>query len=275
MLILKRAVKFAISTIVFCMDSISGICMAIFGRRRPTRCVVLYYHVVGREDRAHFARQLDEISRLANPIWADRPDMIGDGPHYAAITFDDGYRSFRENALPKLTERKIPVHLFVPSGIMGDPPNWLPADDPERRREVVMTAEELKALDPKCVAIGSHCVSHRDLTALGDEEAAHEIIASKRALEETLGREVPTISFPHGFYRESHIEQARRAGYRKVFTISSALAFENGDEYVVDRVRVDPGDWMFELRLKTLGCYRWMAVASRVLAVTRMRLHSA
>jgi len=254
-----------ISVIVFCWDSIAGICMTILGGRRPTKCVVLYYHVVGRDERVRFARQLDEIFRLAKPIWADKPDMIGDGPHYAAITFDDGYRSFREYALPELVERNIPSHLLVPSGCMGNPPNWLPEDDPERRREVVMTTDELRVLDSRFVAIGSHCVSHRDLTTLGDEEVTQEIVASKRALEEAMKHEVPTISFPHGFYRESHIAQAKQAGYKRVFTISSALAYKTGDEYVVDRVRVDPADWLLELRLKTLGCYRWMAVASRLL----------
>ena len=68
---------------------------------------------------------------------------------------------------------------------------------------------------------------------MGDDEASNEIHESKKTLEKILGREVPTISFPHGFYNEGHIEQARQAGYRKVFTISSALAFKNGDEYVV------------------------------------------
>ena len=254
-----------ISAIVFCWDSIAGSCITILGGRRPTRCVVLYYHVVERKERLRFARQLDEIVRLAKPIWADRPAMIGDGPHYAAITFDDGYRSFRDNALPELIERNIPVHLFVPTGHMGHPPVWLPENDPERRREVVMTPEELEALDPRFVAIGSHCISHRDLTCLEDVDASREIIASKKMLEEKLDREVLTVSFPHGAYHKSQIETARRAGYKMVFTISSALAFEKGDEYVVDRVRVDPEDWMPELRLKTLGCYRWMAIVSWIL----------
>ena len=143
------------------------------------------------------------------------------------ITFDDGYRSFRDNALPELIQRKIPVQLFVPSGCMGEQPIWLDEDDPEREREVVMTAEELKALDPRFVAIGSHCVSHRDLTSLNDDEAANEIIESKKTLENMLGREVRTISFPHGFYDTKHIECARQAGYQRVFSISSAFGFQD------------------------------------------------
>lgn len=262
---IKRTVKFVISSLVFCWDSIAIICKTILGMRHPTRCVVLYYHVVKREERIRFARQLDEILRLAKPIWADRPDMIADGCHHVAVTFDDGYRSFRDNALPELMQRNIPVHLFVPSGCMGQKPIWLDVGDPEREREVVMTTEELKALDPRCVAIGSHCVSHRDLTALNDDEAAIEIIESKKTLENILGREVNTVSFPHGIYNSKHIECARRAGYQRVFSIYPYLAFRAVDEFVTGRVRVDPGDHMIELKLKTLGCYRWMAVVSRIL----------
>ena len=94
---------------------------------------------------------------------------------------------------------------------------------------------------------------------------AIEISESKKTLEKMLGREVATVSFPHGFYDTKHIECARQAGYQRVFSIYPYLAFRANDEYVVGRVRVDPGDQMIELRLKTLGCYRWMAVVSRIL----------
>ena len=110
---LKRAVKLLVSLIVFCFDSVIRICRKMLGMRCPTRCVVLYYHVVRQEERTRFARQLDEIFRLAKPIWADRPDMIGDWPHYAAITFDDGFRSFRDNALPELVQREIFPPIFL------------------------------------------------------------------------------------------------------------------------------------------------------------------
>ena len=152
---------------------------------------------------------------------------------------------------------------------MGQKPIWLDADDPEREREVVMTAEELKALDPLGVTIGSHCVSHRDLTSLVDDEAAIEIIESKKTLENMLGREVETISFPHGFYDTKHIECARQAGYQRVFSVYPNLAFRTKDEYLTGRVRVDPGDHVLEFRLKTLGCYRWMAVVSQFLRSCR------
>jgi hypothetical protein len=267
--LIKRTVKFVISSLVFCWDSVAGSCKTILGMRRPTRCVVLYYHVVRQEERTRFASQLDEILRLAKPIWADRPDMIGDEQLYAAVTFDDGYRSFRDNALPELIQRKIPVHLFVPSGCIGQKPIWLDVDDPEREREMIMTAEELKALDPRFVAIGSHCVSHRDLTALNDDEAEIEISGSKKSLENMLGREICTISFPHGFYDARHTECARRAGYRRVFSVYPHLAFRTETEYLTGRVRVDPGDHMIEFRLKTLGCYRWMAVVSQFLRSCR------
>ena len=245
------------------------ICSTMLGNKRSTGCVILYYHSVRPEERARFARQLDVILRLAKPIWADRPDMIVDGCHHVAVTFDDGYRSFRDNALPELVQRKIPIHLFVPSGCIGQKPIWLDMDDPEREREMVMTAEELKALDPRYVVIGSHCVSHRDLTSLNDDEAEIEISGSRKTLESMLGREISTISFPHGFYDAKHIESARRAGYQRVFSIYPHLAFRTEDEYLTGRVRVDPGDHMLEFRLKTLGSYRWMAVVSQILRSCR------
>lgn len=268
---IKRVIKFVVSVLVFCWDAVVEIFMRMVGIQRPVRCVVLYYHTVKREQRKRFGRQLDEILRIATPIWADQPQMMVNKQNYCAITFDDGYKSFRDQALPELVDRRIPVHLFVPTGYLGYPPGWLAENDPERKREIVMSPEELRALDSRHVAIGSHCVSHRSLTSLSDAEAEKEITESKRALEEILGREVSTLSFPHGCHRAKHIEYARQAGYKKLFSISSALAFKGGDEYVVDRVRVDPEDWMPELSLKVRGCYRWMADVSRLLALARAR----
>ena len=92
---------------------------------------------------------------------------------------------------------------------------------------MVMTAEELRALDSRFVAIGSHCITHKNLTSMDDEEASNEIHESKKTLENILGREVPTVSFPHGVYDEGHIERPGRRGIKKVFTISSALAYQN------------------------------------------------
>lgn len=215
--------------------------------------------------------QLDEIQKLAELIWADRPDMIGDAPYYVAITFDDGFKSFKEYVLPELKKRNIPAHLFIPSGCMGYGARWMIANQGGGEQGAIMTPAEVKDLDARYVAVGSHCVSHRNLKNLDDEESFYELTESKQALETLLNREVSTLSFPHGSFEARHITFARQAGYKRIFSIMPLMAFNAHNEYVVGRVLVTAGDFMCELRLKIRGCYRWMAVVTTSLQMLRGR----
>lgn len=264
MLSTKRIVKLIVSTIVFCFDCVKRGCMAMLGKKRPATCVILYYHSVRKSEKEKFARQLDEILHLAKPIWADRPDMMAEGYHHVAVTFDDGYRSFLENALPELQKRRLPVHMFIPAACMGSHPPWPLSDESEYMRETVMSVEEAKGLNADIIAVGSHCMTHRDLKLMKEEETQTEIIQSKIMLESTLGQKINTISFPEGSFDTRHVECARLAGYLRVYSIQPTLAFSSVDEYVTGRVRVDPSDSMLEFRLKALGCYRWLSIVSDI-----------
>lgn len=265
MLCTKRITKFIVSYIVFCFDSVKRFYMSMRGKEQPATCVILYYHSVGMSEREHFAKQLDEILSIAKPIWADRPDMMAEGYHHIAVTFDDGYRSFLENALPELMKRSIPVHMFIPAACMGSHPSWPLSDESEYMRETVMSVEEAKGLNADIIAVGSHCMTHRDLKSMNEEEMQTEIIQSKRILESILGIKINTISFPEGSFDTRHVECAKLAGYLRVYSIQPTVAFSSVDEYVTGRVRVDPSDSMLEFRLKALGCYRWLALVSEIL----------
>ena len=46
------------------------------------------------------------------------------GKPVVAITFDDGYRSVREHALPILEQHGFPATMFVPTAYVGDENRW-------------------------------------------------------------------------------------------------------------------------------------------------------
>lgn len=257
---IKRIIKLIISVFFFFWDEAICFFLGLSNRKRKRRCVVLYYHSVSSDDLNRFARQLDLMCKLAKPIWSDRPEMMKENHNYFALTFDDGFVDFRENAMNELTKRGIPVHIFIPTGYIGKPAGWY--DVSENAAKLVMTEDELRSINKFNIQIGSHCVSHRKLTELNDRDAINEIEESKTTLERILKCEVTTMSFPHGAFRKKHIEYAIKAGYRKIFSINSGLAYQNGDTFLVGRVRTDPEDWMLEVKLKVLGCYRWMEIFS-------------
>jgi peptidoglycan/xylan/chitin deacetylase (PgdA/CDA1 family) len=256
---MKRLLKLAISLLVRVWDVFVAFALRLLGRRPRPSCVVIYYHAINPGQRPRFARQMDDLLRLAKPI-----DLSGvpDSPaHWCAVTFDDGFVSVLENALPELEPRNIPATFFVPTGSLGASPAWVKAASPARHQRV-LSAEQLAGLkDHRLLAIGSHSISHPNFLKLDLAQARRELEQSKAQLEAIVGHKVGLFSFPHGDCDAQTIALARAAGYDRVFTINPCNAFTGPDNFVVGRVLVDPGDWPLEFRLKVQGAYRWLAKA--------------
>jgi len=252
-----RLVKLFVSAFLGVVDYIGTSFQKIIGAQERARCVVLYYHVVTKEQREMFARQMDDIIRWAKPISIDNIGILPNTGYHVVVTFDDGFQSIIENALPDLEKRRIPTAIYVPTGYLGQRPGWL-NDDDEDYQEVVMTADQLCELNSNLVSLGSHCVTHTNLLSLDQDEAEKEIFQSKDFLENLLKKKIYTLSFPHGAYNQAHVQLARLAGYKRVFSISPTMAI---NEDVVGRVRVDPTDWRIEFILKLFGAYRWLPFA--------------
>lgn len=229
------------------------------GKKLPDMCVVLYYHAITRDDRPRFARQVDLIKRLAKPIPANTKETLTDGVHHVVVTFDDGFQSILENALPELIERRIPSTIFFPAGYLGRRPDWIKDESHEGRSEVVMTEEQIRDLPPEHILVGSHTMTHPNLNLLGEDEMRRELTESREELQRLTGRSITLLSFPFGEYDTRVVEMARLAGYEQLFGILPILSFLEEKECVIGRVSVKPSDWPLEFRLKMLGAYRWLA----------------
>jgi len=252
----KRLMILTGSIFLFIFEELTSLLQILFGKKKPDKCVILYYHGISTKERKRFARQMDELLKLCRPVSLDPFCVPRDGCRFAAVTFDDGLISTVENALPELALRQIPSALFIPAGCLGRHSKL--RHNLSANHDRVVTAAELKQIAGRMVTIGSHCLSHRDLMELDEIEAKDEITRSKQELEEILGRPVQFLSFPFGSFGPQHVTYAREAGYTKVFSISPVLAPMNSGDFIIGRVRVDPSDWRVEFRLKLLGYYRWL-----------------
>jgi len=117
------------------------------------------------------------------------------------ITFDDGYRGVWANALPVLTRLHMPATAYVIT------------DRISNRDPSFLTWSELRALEAGGVTVGSHTVTHTDLTTLDDAQALAELTNSRRALERHLRRPVQWFAYPAGAEDARIVGLARRAGY--------------------------------------------------------------
>lgn len=256
-----RLTKILISLILLGWDFTRESICRLFGKRSPAKFVILYYHSVDKEQVERFARQLDVIRKSAQIISADKSSPPEKGKRYVAITFDDGFVDVIENALPELSKRGIPVTIFVPTGYLGREADWFRKNSNKSKK--VMDAEQLRYITKNdLISIGSHCITHKSLLSMTENEAKEEIIRSKQQLEEILGKSVMSLSYPHGEFTNFHVELAREAGYKRAFSIEPTLMRLTSDEFVAGRLSVDSDDWDLELYLKIIGAYRWLPFAS-------------
>lgn len=85
--------------------------------------------------------------------------------------------------------------------------DWFPGvhcDWPSLVNELALTSDQIVALsqDPLCT-IGSHTVSHPNLSALTLKEQKEEILTAKCKLGNLLGHDVVHFAYPYGFYNDA------------------------------------------------------------------------
>ena len=116
-------------------------------------------------------------------------------PQSIIITFDDGFKDFVETAWPVMDKFGFSPIVYVPTGWVAKSENWRGANDPARR---LMNWAEIREMSDAGVSIGSHAVSHLDLTTLPDDALVAELRQSRKALEDRLGKPVPHFAPPYG-----------------------------------------------------------------------------
>jgi peptidoglycan/xylan/chitin deacetylase (PgdA/CDA1 family) len=136
-----------------------------------------------------------------------------------AVTFDDGYRSVIQLALPVLSRLGAPATVFVPTDFVGTgrPMSWPGIDrwlgGPHERELVPMDWDELRGLQDAGWEIGSHSRSHPRLTRVSDNELSQELGSSRQTLEERLGVPCRSIAYPYGDVDRRVARAAGAAGY--------------------------------------------------------------
>ncbi|MBE0506444.1 MAG: polysaccharide deacetylase family protein [Marinospirillum sp.] len=183
--------------------------------------ILMYHHVSTRTppststSPANFVAHLDMLERDGFQVWPlDRvvqhlqrrrpmPDKI------AVITFDDGYISVYEEALPILKARELPFTIFV---------NAQPI---EEKRPLHMSWAQLRAAKDAGAIIANHTLSHTHMVRKLDDESqqdwqtrmTREIEENQQLIEKNLGATPKYLAYPYGEYTPELQELVRRLGY--------------------------------------------------------------
>lgn len=113
------------------------------------------------------------------------------------LTFDDGFANVADHALPILQELSFSATLFVVADYCGRNNDW-PGQPATVVRKPTMTMRQLRNAVDCGFEVGSHTMTHADLTRADAPALKHEIVDSRKMLEDELGAEVSTFAYPCG-----------------------------------------------------------------------------
>jgi peptidoglycan/xylan/chitin deacetylase (PgdA/CDA1 family) len=257
-----RILKLMISLVYFIIDLIIQILYKIAGKEKENYIVILYYHSIKNTEKKLFNDQMIYLFKYTNPIPINYNAPLLSNYRYVVITFDDGLRSVIDNALPILKKYNIPATFFIPTGYIGKIADWENKSHQERYSESVITKEDIANLPYKIISVGSHTISHKDLTNLSENEILNEIKHSKDTLESILNKKIEMLSFPYGAYNSEISQLARKNEYIYILSSSPKIVkVKKMKDEVLGRFPVQPTDWSIEFRLKVRGAYRWLPIA--------------
>jgi peptidoglycan/xylan/chitin deacetylase (PgdA/CDA1 family) len=129
------------------------------------------------------------------------------------LTFDDGYRAFREYAYPILKELGFPATLFVYTDYVGAGRNAL-------------SWEELRTLAAEGFDVQAHSKTHADLRrAPGETDAQFsarmqsELGDPLKLFQRHLGRTSQLLAYPYGRVDDDVQAKVKEHGYVAAFTV--------------------------------------------------------
>jgi peptidoglycan/xylan/chitin deacetylase (PgdA/CDA1 family) len=203
-----------------------------------TGLAILLYHKMGKAplldrhkglfvSRHLFVRQLSELPQAGFEF-----GKLGDAHsgRKIVISFDDGYASCFEQGIDVLETFACKAIQFLVSGRIGKSNDW------DATGEAIMDLSQVREWLAAGHEIGSHTVSHPDLTRLRVMDAREEIQASRKWLEDTFGVSVSHFSYPLGAFNDRIVEIVREAGYSTAVTTQFGVNDVGTDAHSLRRI---------------------------------------
>jgi peptidoglycan/xylan/chitin deacetylase (PgdA/CDA1 family) len=143
------------------------------------------------------------------------------------LTFDDGYRSFSQYALPVLKELGFTATLFVYTDYVGAGSN-------------AFTWADLKKLQQDGFDVQAHSKSHGDMVRASGEPANEydkrleaELSQPRALFQKNLGFAPEILAYPYGRQDDAVVRRTKERGYAAAFTVR-----RQGSPSFVDPLRI-------------------------------------
>jgi len=154
---------------------------------------------------------------LADPDKKGLSRVIDEGKKPLVITFDDGYVDAYTQAFPILKQYGYKGTFFIIRDFTG--------------RHNRLSKEQIDKMQAEGMEIGSHTLTHPDLSRISISEQRKQIFDSKG--------DTNTFCYPGGKYNSKTVSLVKEMGYLAAVTTKIGVANETSDLLELPRVRVE------------------------------------
>ena len=150
------------------------------------------------------------------------------------ITFDDAFDDFAKLAAPELLKHDFGACVFVPTGRLGLSEDWIGSSYPAK--PIISSVTALSLVNAG-FELGSHSVTHKDLTQLDDRELEYELTQSLDTLASLTGKPVSAFAPPYGASSQRVRTQVAKY-YDCSFGVSLGCSELDGDLFEIPRIEM-------------------------------------
>lgn len=119
------------------------------------------------------------------------------------ITFDDGYVSQMELAIPLLEKYNLKATFFVPLNYLGKTDEWFTSS------VEIMTQEQLHSLNPLTVELAFHSFDHKKYNELSEAEIEEDTQKCFDSVSKNQFPFVAALAYPYGKYPREASEKKK------------------------------------------------------------------
>ncbi|MBW2146702.1 MAG: polysaccharide deacetylase family protein [Deltaproteobacteria bacterium] len=168
------------------------------------------------------------------------------------FTFDDGFRDNYEHVLPLLTLHGCVGTFFVVVHRIGGIGEWSP-----KTAGPLLTWNQIQEMYRAGMEIGSHTLTHPDLTRRRRVERRKELVDSRKILEDKLGAPVHSFCYPFGEFNEEVEREVQEAGYTSACTVMRGNRHGRRDLFRIKRIPMHQRNGLLRLIYRTSVFYHW------------------
>ncbi|MBU1006750.1 MAG: polysaccharide deacetylase family protein [Candidatus Omnitrophica bacterium] len=163
-----------------------------------------------------------------------------------AITFDDGFENNYTSAYPVLKKLGLPATIFIVPGFIG-------------RKDYLTWDQVIEMSESGVISIGSHSMNHAYLSGFTGEDLEMEIAGSKRVIENHIGKNIYSFSYPIGAFNDEAKDSVKRAGYKIAVATNPGKKYPKHDLLAMKRLRISKtSDRLLVFWIETSGFYTWI-----------------